>query len=231
MIFFDLDDTLLDHSSAEGLAAKAFGERYQQRLPERSIPFIEQWRHLTDKHMKRFLAGELTFQAQRRHRIRELFDQTFNDDECDAYFQEFLNFYEGNWRLFDDVLPCLDALSHLRLGIITNGATTQQQEKLRRTGILNYFTIVMTAEDAKAAKPSAVIFEQACQASGASADACWHIGDHLEKDALGASAVGMKGIWLNRSKLRSALPEIKYCHTLKEFASFVLGDTKFRLNR
>ena len=231
MIFFDLDDTLLDHSSAEGLAAKAFGERYRQRLPQRSIPFMERWRRLSDQHMKRFLSGEVTFQAQRRHRIRELFDQTFNDNECDAYFQEYLDCYEANWRLFDDVLPCLNALSHLRLGIITNGASTQQQEKLRRTGILNYFTTVITAEDAKAAKPSAVIFEQACQASGASANACWHVGDHLEKDALGASAVGMNGIWLNRSKLDSALPEVKYCHTLNQFASFVLEDTKFRFHR
>ena len=222
MIFFDLDYTLLDHSSAEGLATKAFGERYRERLPEQSTPFIERWRRLTDKHMKRFLSGELTFQAQRRHRIREIFDQHFNDDECDAYFQEYLGFYEGNWRLFDDVLPCLDALSHLRLGIITNGSSTQQREKLQRMGILRYFTIVLTAEDAKAAKPSADIFEQARQSSGESVDTCWHVGDNLEKDALGASAVGMNGIWLNRSKAYSALPEVRYCHSLKEFASLVL---------
>ena len=222
MIFFDLDDTLLDHSSAERLAAQAFGERYRERLPERSTPFIERWRRLTDKHMKRFLSGELTFQAQRRLRIREIFGQNFNDDECDAYFQDYLTFYESNWRLFDDVLPCLDALSHLRLGIITDGSSTQQREKLQRTGILSYFTIVLTAEDAKAAKPSADIFEQAWQASGTSVDVCWHVGDNLEKDALGASAIGMKGIWLNRSKAHAAMPEVTCCHTLKEFISLVL---------
>lgn len=222
MIFFDVDDTLVDHSNAERLAAKAFGELYQDYIPECSTHFSERWRKVSEKHIKRFLSGELTFQAQRQYRIREIFAKNFSDDVCDGYFQDYLELYEGNWRLFDDVLPCLDTLNHLRLGIITDGSSEQQRKKLQRTGILSYFIIVITAEDAKAAKPSADIFEQACQASGEPVETCWHVGDNLKKDAIGASAVGMKGVWLNRSKARSPLPKIKYCHTLKEFINQVL---------
>ena len=113
-------------------------------------------------------------------------------------------------------------LSHLRLGIITDGSSIQQRKKLEQTGILDYFTIILTAEDAKAAKPSAHIFAQACQSAGEPVEACWNVGDNIAKDAIGASAVGMNGIWLNRSKVDASLPEVKSCHTLKEFVNLIL---------
>jgi hypothetical protein len=37
------------------------------------------------------------------------------DDEADIGFAVYLQHYEDNWTLFDDVLHCLDALSSMPL--------------------------------------------------------------------------------------------------------------------
>jgi putative hydrolase of the HAD superfamily len=91
-----------------------------------------------EKHFATFMRGEITFVEHRRRRIRELFQETelyLADDEADERFAIYLQYYEDNWTLFDDVLPCLDALSNRRLGIISNGNAEQQAKKLHQTGI------------------------------------------------------------------------------------------------
>ncbi len=109
MIFFDIDETLLDNKSAETTAAMEFHKIYQDIFPESPSEFARNWRALTEKHVQRYLAGELSFQGQRRERLRELFshDRILSDAKADNLFQRYLDAYERSWRLFPDVAFCL----------------------------------------------------------------------------------------------------------------------------
>ena len=73
LVCFDLDDTLLDHSGAEKAAALHFGEVFRERLSEFGEAFTGVWQAAAEKHMEVFLRGEISFQEQRRRRMRELF--------------------------------------------------------------------------------------------------------------------------------------------------------------
>lgn len=58
---------------------------------------------------------------------------------------------------------------------------------------------IFTSEDAKAYKPRRELFELALNQSGLSAEQVIHIGDSLSSDIQGASSVGIRAVWINRS--------------------------------
>ncbi|MCW8328067.1 HAD family hydrolase [Photobacterium sp. SDRW27] len=199
MIFFDLDNTLLDHDGAEQDAIRSFVARHQNDI----IPYADKpediWREITDKHRARWRAGELNFEEQRRARISELFQRPLTVAEADRLFAEFYAIYRRHWRLFPDVKPALEQLRNVSpLAVITNGFSCQQEAKLVSTGIRDYFSMVMTSEQAGFAKPDKRIFLAALQSAKVSPDECWFIGNHPQNDAHAAQHVGMKAVWLNR---------------------------------
>ena len=116
--------------------------------------------------------------------------------------REFLDIYESSWRLFDDVLPVLDALGDRPLGVITNGADRQQRGERERMGIADRFAVVLTSETAGLGKPDPRIFVQAATRLNASPEHCVHVGDDWTRDVEGARRAGFAAIWLDRRRER-----------------------------
>jgi putative hydrolase of the HAD superfamily len=224
MIFFDIDQTLINHQNAQDTAALLFLQQFSSLLPYSSQEFCKRWQTVMEKNFATFTRGEITFGEHRRRRMRELFQESepcLTDDEADERFEIYLQHYEENWMLFDDVLPCLNALSNYNLGIISNGNTEQQTKKLCQTGIVERFSIIVVSEDVGVSKPKPDIFLSACRRAGVKAQQCNYVGDSLQNDVLAAKAVGMKSIWLNREDLYCPLgiPVIKSLDELVAAAS------------
>jgi putative hydrolase of the HAD superfamily len=219
MIFFDIDDTLLDNRRSEHIAAIEFHRLHQDVFPVSPEEFATRWRMATEKHTRRYLSGELSFQGQRRERLKELFahHRILSNAEADTLFETYLDSYEKNWTLFSDVEFCLDQLAGTRLGIISNGQAYQQRRKLIHMGLLDRFSTVIISEELGISKPDPRIFLEACRGSKVSPSECWHIGDNLIADAQGSLSAGMRGIWLNRSGLNSQekIPTIRSLSELK----------------
>jgi putative hydrolase of the HAD superfamily len=198
-IFFDLDDTLLDHSGAERTAALRFHSQHRDRLRCSEKEFHILWKECAERHMASYLTGSVSFTEQRRRRIRELFSSDVEDDDADKLFSSYLAQYEKAWSLFPDVLPCLDRLSRHILGVITNGNSEQQHKKLKTVGIADRLAIVLTSEEAGIAKPDPRIFHLAGKRAGVDLSRCYYVGDRLDADAHAATNAGLTGIWLNRN--------------------------------
>jgi putative hydrolase of the HAD superfamily len=105
--------------------------------------------------------------------------------------------------LFDDVLPCLDALGDRRIGVITNGEDGPQRAKLAALGLDGRVEPVVCSGAVGVAKPDARIFGIACDAAGIPADRACYVGDRLRTDATGAARAGLRGIWLDRAGVAS----------------------------
>ncbi|CAN5296626.1 HAD family hydrolase [soil metagenome] len=193
---FDLDDTLFAHTAAVNAAVAARIRTLGWPAREDSLAL---WHELEELHYHRYLAGELTFLEQRAARATD-FAAAFGVqldrplDFYDAYFSE----YERAWSLHDDALPCLDALSGLRLGIITNGETEFQLAKISSVGILDRFEHVIASGELGVTKPDPRIFEHAAALFGVAVADAAYVGDRFETDALGASRAGLTGVWLDR---------------------------------
>ncbi len=199
-VFFDIDDTLIDDAAATRAGALGLFDRYRDWLGGCDERLMQRWITLLDHHFERYLRGETSFIGQRRARIRDLFGLTpdqMPDAEVDAIHTVYREFYDGAWQLFPDAVETLDALDSCRLGVISNGSSTQQRQKLASVGILDRFAAVLISGDIGVAKPQPEIFQAACDAMGASPSDCLHVGDRLDVDALGARDAGLTGVWFD----------------------------------
>lgn len=203
IIFFDLDETILDFKAAEYWAVRSLFEKNKQVLGTDFEGFYRSWCSIGKVHYEAFLRGELAFTEQKVNTVKDVFSllQVDLDDESAAsYYTMYLQAFENHWKLFDDVIPVLTSLANDHLGIITNGDSEQQRYKLKKLGVEPYFKIVLAAGDIGIAKPSASIFLKACHLAGKEPKECCYVGDHLETDILACEKIGMRGIWLNRKR-------------------------------
>jgi len=77
--------------------------------------------------------------------------------------------------------------------------TRQQQEvKASRTGLGRHIDVLLTPDQVGVGKPEIRTSGLACGRLGVPLHAVVDVGDQLEADALAASAVGLRGGWLNR---------------------------------
>ena len=205
MIILDIDDTLIDHSRAELVASGKFGFKFKNRIPDyEEEDFVHFWNQLAEKHFAGYLAGHYDFQEQRRRRIRGVFqDESISDHQADELFDFFLKIYEDSWELFPDVIPFLEANQPWGFAVLSDGAQSQQELKLKKTGIYQYFDFILTAESEGMSKPDPGFFLRACNAAGKVPSKVIYIGDNLKKDALGACQAGLKGVWINRKQERT----------------------------
>jgi putative hydrolase of the HAD superfamily len=200
-IFFDLDDTLLDDRGAQIAYLPQVYAAWRDRLPHSEEAFPETWRSALQHHFDRHIRGEISYEAQRRERIRDVFQApTLSDEEADLRMREFLEIYESSWRLFDDVIPVLDALIDRPLGIITNGTDVQQRGKLERTGIADRFAVILTSEAVGVGKPDLRIFVQAAETMNIAPGRCVHVGDDWMRDVEGARGAGFRAVWVDRHR-------------------------------
>jgi putative hydrolase of the HAD superfamily len=101
---------------------------------------------------------------------------------------------------FADVPACLDELrDYYTLGLITNGAPCLQREKLSAAGLDDYFDVVVISGEFGVGKPDPSIFEHALTQLDCQSEHAVMIGDSLTRDIDGAIAVGLHGVWVNRS--------------------------------
>jgi len=98
-------------------------------------------------------------------------------------------------KAFPDAVRTLSALSRsdLKRGVLTNGLTVKQAEKLVRLGLQNAFSpgAIFISEEIGVAKPHHKIFHVACEALGAEPGETLYVGDHPQKDVDSAHEAGL----------------------------------------
>jgi putative hydrolase of the HAD superfamily len=221
LILFDIDDTLVDHSAAFRKALTALHRHSGSALSLDG--FVDACTAAQRRHFARYVAGMLSYEQQRRARIREACSGTLSDHEADELFAVYLHEYEACWRLFDDVLPCLDRLANHQLGVISNGQSEQQRKKLACLGISDRFDYVLISEECDWAKPDVEIFAHALSSLSKDADAAFYIGDRYELDAAPARKAGLCGVWLDRHKSASDSSHRPVIESLYELPHLVWG--------
>ena len=112
------------------------------------------------------------------------------------------------WKPWPDTVTALREMKKLfRLAIVSNVdddlfAATQPQLGVE-------FDQVITAQQAKAYKPSLKIFELALSRVGVPAHRILHIGQSLYHDVLPAQSLGLATVWVNRPSARASVGAVK----------------------
>ena len=130
-------------------------------------------------------------------------------------------FSRNNATLYGDVLSTLKRLQQmdLKMGIISNW-DTPLHAMVEELGLSPYFEVVVASHDQRvqSAKPDAAIFEYALNAVGVSTEETVHVGDSFEADIMGAHAVGIRAILLDREGTQAGRWEetIRTLHVLPD---------------
>jgi putative hydrolase of the HAD superfamily len=104
------------------------------------------------------------------------------------------------WRAYDDVIPALKRIAvdrRLKVGVISNW-DSRLSELLSGLGLTSMLDAVISSADVGLHKPDPRIFQLACETLGVEPEHAVHVGDHHYADIVGASAVGMTPVMIDR---------------------------------
>lgn len=124
-----------------------------------------------------------------------------------------------SWQLYPDVLETLEALQATRrytLGVISDWGISLGTI-FQRLRLNKYFDCLLVSAVNGHAKPSPALYEAALKRANAVADYTLHIGDSYTLDILGARAVGIIPILLDRKRqLLASQVDCLLIHSLSE---------------
>jgi 2-haloacid dehalogenase len=137
-----------------------------------------------------------------------------------------------NWRPFPDTIEALHRLkARYQLAIISNVDDDLFAATARRLEVA--FDHVITAQQARAYKPSSPIFHLAQQRTGVTLARWLHVGQSIYHDVIPAGALGIATAWVNRpsprpgagaAKAASGQPDLEV-PDLKTLAQMALGQS------
>jgi putative hydrolase of the HAD superfamily len=109
---------------------------------------------------------------------------------------------------FPDTIPTLLTLRQrgYKIGVITEGRSVKQWEKLISLGLQHFFHAVLISEEVQKEKPDVEIFTTAAKRIGCKPSESVMVGDRLDKDILGAKAAGMTTIQILKGKYSDQRP-------------------------
>ena len=193
-ITFDLDDTLWDSSGLIANAEQA-GNRWLEQNHPRIIEALGYEGLLAHRraHYETIAHLRHDLTASRKHWLGALAREFgYGRSMVEPAFRAFWE-ARNAVELFAGSLETLETVSKsYRTGVITNG-----NADVHFIGIGHCFDFVVTSESVGCAKPDARIFEAAMAAGGADPGNTVHVGDHPQTDVGGASALGIRTVWVN----------------------------------
>jgi putative hydrolase of the HAD superfamily len=212
VIFFDLDETLLDDDRCMREAVARTYSTLTKRHPQIDLVQLEptylkisyEW-WINSGSVPRVSGSGSS--SGRDIRI-EVWGQSIASCglQCQDFAIEAADLYSeerrATYKAFSEVY---DVLSNLRqkfkLGIISNGPISVQREKLQIIGLNRFFEVVVVSGELGIGKPEPGIFLKALGLMKVAPTEAVYIGDSLTSDILGAQNVGMYTIWINRQKV------------------------------
>ena len=125
---------------------------------------------------------------------------------------------------FDDTIPALAALSTsgYLLGVLSN-LRRDMDQLCQRLGLAPYLHFCINSQEAGAEKPHPPIFLAALERASAEPAETVHVGDQYRSDILGARAVGMHTVLLDRGGWYSAITDCPKIASLGELGDLLAG--------
>jgi putative hydrolase of the HAD superfamily len=228
LILVDLDGTLVDHDAAEQAAIAGWIADAGFPTAIGGTPSERIWHDLAEEAFTEHRAGRLTFPEQRRQRVARFLPlmgvdtHLMSEGDLDAQFLNYLHRYEAAWVAYPDAVGSLTLLNaHYRVAVLSNGDQSQQQDKVDRTGLSGLLETVITSSVLGVSKPDPAAFTLAAARLGVAPATVVYVGDRLDVDARAASAAGMRGIWLNRTRSDAAAPDVTTIRSLSELPALL----------
>ncbi|MDX1640043.1 MAG: HAD family hydrolase [Balneolaceae bacterium] len=196
-IYFDLDDTLLDHRGAETAALRDLYRQFPIFNGTDPDSLIEAYQRTNGELWKEYGKGNIGRSELQRKR----FEHTLNQIGVDgSKYEEVGNYYmrayQNHWSW---VVGAYDALKKVsgryETGILTNGFAETQRSKIEQFSLDEFARHLVISEEVGYLKPQSEIFEHATSLVNRPPAEILYIGDSYRSDIVGGSSFGWKTAW------------------------------------
>ncbi len=196
-IYFDLDNTLLDHTRAEKEALKETKENFNLLSNVELLIWQETYHSINVSLWNRYGSHEIDRPYLQHHRFKDTLDalnldSSYSDEMADFYIHR----YQDHWYWVDGAEAAFD---HLRkkydVGILTNGFSEVQHRKFDKFNFYEKARHIVISEEIGFMKPQPEIFEHATKITGYDAGSILYVGDSYTSDIMGGAKYGWKTAW------------------------------------
>ncbi|SDA70938.1 TIGR02253 family HAD-type hydrolase [Methanobrevibacter millerae] len=192
VVFFDVDDTLLDTSAFAQTARKAAIEL----MVDNGLPLDKDEAYGVLKTIIREKGSNYG-----KH-FNVLTQVVLGHEDPMLVALGMITYHNVKMALLRPFAETTDTLIYLksqgyRLAVISNGITIKQWEKLVRLNIYSFFDEVITSEEVGRKKPDKLIYDVALRKMKGDPEKSVMIGNKFREDALGAVNAGMSAILVN----------------------------------
>jgi len=212
-VLFDLDNTILDRTRSLELYLAWEADEHLSLSYDDCERYIEKFIELDANGI---LAKEKVYAE-----LKTQFDlQQFTVAELTQTYRTQFGRFSCEKRHAADAVRMLK--SHgLKTGIISNGKSPFQEDKLADLGMADDFDTVIVSEAVGVRKPDPAIFTLACDNLGVSAEESVFVGDNPVADIEGANNVGMFSVFIPSRYYPACATADAICRDMRDLPSVV----------
>ncbi len=220
-VWFDLDDTLLDHKGAESRALAALWEAHPHIFGDAAHgDILTAYAQVNRRVWSEYAAGKRTKDGAKYGRFELLIDDVNPSaaPHAAALADEYLRLYAQHWSWVDGAGDALMRIAaRVPVGLMTNGFTEVQRAKLRQFPELGQACAhIVVSEEVGVLKPDVRLFRHAEQLCGHTAHNLLYVGDSLTSDVAGGLGAGWQVAWYRGDEHDS--PQVWSFHDWTELA-------------
>jgi HAD superfamily hydrolase (TIGR01549 family) len=199
-VYFDIDDTLLDHTLAERLALDdVIAERADVFDGRTHDEIVAAYRDVNSRVWSEYAAGSRSKEQTKYGRFELLLNALdrggsgLHVELADLYLDRYSNHWtfmegaEAAWQTVSSTIPC---------GLLTNGFSEIQRAKLSRFPVLDRNARhVVISDEIGWLKPHRALFDHAAEVAGVRPENILFVGDSARSDVEGGLGADWSVAW------------------------------------
>ncbi len=220
-IYFDLDDTLLNHKKAEENGLKDVHSYFEELHEVPSEQLINTYHHINKGLWEEYGRGEIDRHILHRRRFEETFIELgIRGELYSEAGKVYMSYYRTHWEWVEGAKEAFDVIrSNYNVGIITNGFAETQWMKIDQFGFRDMVSQIVISEEVGVMKPHSKIFDYSTDCVGCDRSEILYVGDSFASDVKGGKAAGWKVAWFTSSPTKEG----------EELADLVFDDWRLLL--
>jgi len=198
-VYFDLDDTLLDHRHAERAALNDVIDDFPSLFAGHDLDAVHDTYHRINKPLwQAYAQGDIDKTTVKEQRFYRLLDALGADTEpASAVHTRYLQRYGAHWQYMPGAQSAFARVAkQYGVGILTNGFSETQQRKMNQFPMLqDTAASVIICEEIGHLKPHPAVFAHATEQARVAPNEILYVGDSYTSDVQGSARAGWKIAW------------------------------------
>lgn len=196
-IYFDLDNTLMDHTDAEANAHQIIHSQFSEFSNVPVGDWLNAYKSINHGLWNSYQKGDIDRYELQRTRFKASMEQLgISSERSEEIGSEYMQAYRTCWKWIDGAEEALAKVAELYpVGFITNGFLETQQKKFEYLNLKRFSNLFIISEEVGVMKPHPKVFDVATERSSTARDRIVYVGDSYSSDIIGGRNAGWKTAW------------------------------------